>query len=57
MAPLGHHKAVTRRFFAKKVFQKFSEFKGKHLSQGLLSNITAECFKKRLLHRSFSVTL
>ena len=32
----------------------FLELKGKHLCQGLFSNKVA-CFKKRLVHRSFSV--
>ena len=47
--------SYLQAFCKKDVFKMFSEFKGKHLCQSLLSNKVAGCFKKRLLHRSFSV--
>ena len=47
--------SYLQAFCKKNVFKNCSEFKGKHLSQSLLSNKVAGCFKKRLLHRSFSV--
>ena len=47
--------SYLQSFCEKGVFKNFSEFKGKHFCLSLLSNKVAECFKKRLLHRSFSV--
>ena len=47
--------SYLQAFCEKCVFKIFSEFKGKHLCQSLLSNKVAGCFKKRLLHRSFPV--
>ena len=47
--------SYLQAFCEKGVFKNFSEFKAKHLCQSLLSNKVAGSFKKRLLHRPFSV--